>query len=287
LALLESEEVNCAGCVDKGHIMDELGFDYNDSVGWFVHEQEQPYVLVNITHQQAEQIVGGLAEALRRCYITDELMEESSAKHNVQLSDVLASKLPDPGSTMAGDFGEILCYVYQSTKELPANAVGVKKWRLKQDRTKPAPKTDVVHFLMPNGSDACDQDVVFSAEVKVKSTTGKTTPIASAIEDCAKDRTSRLASTLVWLRERAMTESLGDVNIPMLDRFIKLDEHPPASKRFRAIAVICDSLSEEELQQAPDLPHDDYEVVVIVVPNLKDNYEALYRNAHASVQVQP
>jgi hypothetical protein len=267
--------------------MDELGFDYNNSVGWFAHDQEHPYALVSITHQQAEQIVDSLAEAFRRCYITDEMMEENSSRLGVQLSDVLASKLPDPGSTMAGDFGEILCYVYQSTKELPAAAVGIKKWRLKQDRTKPAPKTDVVHFLMPNGLNASDEDVVLSAEVKVKSTPGKSTPITSAIEDCAKDRISRLASTLVWLRERAMTESLGDVNVPMLDRFIKLDEHPSFSKRFRAVAVICESLSKEELQAAPNLPGDDYELVVIVVPNLKDNYEALYRNCHASVQVKP
>jgi hypothetical protein len=108
--------------------MDELGFDFNDAVPWFQDQQIDRYVLVRLTPEQAERLVIEMAIAVRRCYITDQLLTESSAALGFQQSEVLASKLPDPGSTMAGDFGEILGYFYQSTKELPAIAVGVKKW---------------------------------------------------------------------------------------------------------------------------------------------------------------
>jgi hypothetical protein len=186
---------------------------------------------------------------------------------------------------MAGDFGEILCYFYQSAKELPSVTVAPKKWRLKQDRTKPAPKSDVIHFVMPNRPEASAQDAILCAEVKLKSTTGTSTPIASAIEDCEKDRTSRLASTLVWLRERAIGEDLGDVDIPLLNRFTNLIDHPPAVKRFRAVAVICESLHVDELVAAPDSANSDFTLVVIVVPDLKTTYEAVFSAALSALPV--
>lgn len=265
--------------------MDEIGFDFNNSVAWFPHLQDQPYVLVRLTPEQTEQLADEMAVAVRRCYITDQSLTDWSAALGLQQSAVLASRLPDPGSTMAGDFGEILCYFYQSTKELPAFAIGVKKWRLKQDRTKPAPRSDVVHFLMPGRPNSSAEDVILCAEVKLKSTAGSSTPIESAIEDCAKDRTSRLAETLVWLRERAMTEQLGDVDIPLLNRFINLVDHPPASKRFRAVAVVCESLVDQELQSAPNAPITDFSLLVIAVPDLKQTYEAVFAATHATVPV--
>jgi len=265
--------------------MDELGFDFTKAVAWFQHQQDQPYALVRLSPEQAAQLADEMAVAVRRCYITDELLANRATALGLQQSEILASRFPDPGSTMAGDFGEILCYFYQSVKELPAYAVGVKKWRLKQDRTKPAPRSDVVHFLMPNRPNASSEDGVLCAEVKLKSTPGSSTPITSAIDDCAKDRTSRLAETLVWLRERAMTEQLGDLDIPMLNRFINLVDHPPVSKRFRAVAVVCESLLAQELLAAPNAPSTDYSLLVIAVPHLKQTYEAVFEAGRTTVQV--
>lgn len=263
--------------------MDELGFDFNNSIGWFQYEQEYPYLFVRLTTAQVEQIKTEMISPLRRCYITDELLNSSADLSGLSEAEVLASKLPDTGATMAGDFGEILCYFYQSTKELPPQAIGVKKWRLKQDRTKPAPKSDVVHFLMPNRPIPSGEDAILCAEVKLKSTNGYSTPIASAIEDCTKDRTSRLAQTLVWLRERAITESLGDVDIQLLNRFINLVDNPPVSKRYRAVAVICESLVDQELNFAPNTPSPDFTLLIIAVPNLKQTYEDVFAATHASV----
>ncbi|MDX4005598.1 hypothetical protein QYP00_02480 [Pseudomonas aeruginosa] len=116
--------------------MDDLGFDFSNAVPWFPHEQEQPYVLVRMTAQQVALLEKAMAEPLRRCYITDEVLQAAADRHGLTLSDVLAGKLPDAGATMAGDFGEVLGYFYQSAMEYPGNAIGPKKWRLKQDRTR-------------------------------------------------------------------------------------------------------------------------------------------------------
>lgn len=263
--------------------MDDLGFNFGNAFPWFPHEQEQPYVLVRMSARHVALLQQAMAEPLRRCYITDEALRAAAERHGLTLCDVLAGKLPDAGATMAGDFGEVLGYIYQSAMEYPGNAIGPKKWRLKQDRTKPAPKSDVIHFIMPQRPAASAADQVLCAEVKVKSTSASSDPIGSAITDCAKDRTSRLASTLVWLRERAMTEDLGDVDIPLLDRFIKAVDYPPAARRYRAVAVICESFVSAELTNAPATTSDEYTLVVISVPNLHATYNAIFEAARVSV----
>ena len=198
---------------------------------WFPHEQDAPYVLVRVSDDHAQGLSDALGDAVRRCYITDSLLVAGSATPNVSQREIIAAKLPDPGATMAGDFGEILVYLYQGTGEHPITPIGATKWRLKQDRTKPAPYSDVVHFVLPAWPNSSAEDAILCAEVKTKSTASAFRPIRAAIEDSLKDRTSRLAKTLVWLRERALTEDLGDVQIEHLDRFLKATDHPAARKR--------------------------------------------------------
>lgn len=258
---------------------DDLGFDFSHAASWFPHDQDKPYVLVKVSDQHAKSWTDALGLTVRRCYVSDTIVATRAAVLNVQQAEIIAAKMPDAGATMAGDFGEILVYVYQSTKELPTASFGPKKWRLKQDRTKPAPLSDVVHFVLPTWPTPSDKDLVLCAEVKTKSTDGESEPIESAIKDCAKDRTSRLARTLVWLRERALSESLGDVELAHLDRFINATEHPEAKKRFRAVAVVCESLITEELKSAPTATSPDYTVVVIGVPDLKTVYTRVFESA--------
>jgi hypothetical protein len=265
--------------------MDELGFDFKTAVSWFQHQQDKPYALVKLTSEQTSLLTTQVAVAVRRCYITDELLTKSALNSGLGQAEILNSKFPDPGSTMAGDFGEILCYFYQSTKGLPAFSIGAKKWRLKQDRTKPAPRSDVVHFVMPSRPNSGPNDILLCAEVKLKSTASSFKPIDSAIKDSEKDRTSRLAETLVWLRERAMTEPLGDIDIPVLNRFINLVDHPPVEKLYSAVAIICESLLTKELKTAPATSSTDYSLLVISVPNLKQTYEAVFAAGHATVPI--
>ena len=188
---------------------------------------------------------------------------------------------------MSGEFGEILAYYYQGSTVLPASAVGLRRWHLKQDRNKAAPYSDVVHLVLPNWPNPSAQDTVLCSEVKAKSTKGKFEPIKKAIEGCETDRTSRLAGTLSWLRERAITGATEGASVAQLTRFIEPAGLPPTVKKFQAIAVVCDSLVTAEVAKAPATPSPDYEVVVISVPKLKDTYEAAYTTAMSSVPPAP
>lgn len=272
---------------DPNGVSDDLGFDFSRAASWFPHDQDNPYVLVKVSAAHAQSWADALGLTVRRCYVSDSIVTTRATELGQDQATIIAAKMPDAGATMAGDFGEILVYLYQSAKELPTASFGPKKWRLKHDRTKPASHSDVVHFVLPTWPAPSDKDLLLCAEVKTKSTDGDSAPIESAIKDCAKDRTSRLARTLVWLRERALVESLGDVQIAHLDRFINATEHPEAKKRFRAVAVVCESLITEELKSAPAAASPEYTVVVIGVPDLKNVYTTVFASAKNALPPSP
>src|SRR5689334_15398782 len=96
-----------------GSVVKDLELDLEHVQTWFPQETTAPYVLVRVSEEQAQSWAAALGIAVRRCYVTDALLSESSAARNVPQRDIIAAKLPDAGSTMAGDFGEILVYLYQ------------------------------------------------------------------------------------------------------------------------------------------------------------------------------
>lgn len=262
--------------------MRDLGVDRALIEPWFAHEQQTPYVLVRVPEEHARGLADVLGVPIRRCYIDDRILELREQTSGRPRSELVAAKLPDRGATMAGDFGEILVYLYHSSVEPGVDLIGPKKWRLKQDRTKPAPFSDVVQFVLPHWPISSNDDRILCSEVKTKSTNGDSAPISTAIADCVKDQTSRLAKTLVWLKERALHEELGTTSIAHLERFINATDHPEAKKQFRAVAVVCESLVGGELADAPDEVHGNHTVVVIVVPDLKQRYEDVFDAVHAS-----
>ena len=260
----------------------DLGVDLALVRSWFPHLQETPYILIRVSPEHAQTWADTLKVSIRRCYITDQTLLDAAERNQIKQTEVIAAKLPDPGATMSGDFGEIITYLYQGAQQQPAPALGAVKWRLKQDRTKPAPHSDVVHVVLPSWPTPTADDCVFCAEVKTKATAGNSTPISKAIEDSKKDRVSRLARTLEWLRERRLTESVGDLTLEQLDRFRKSDQHPPAKKRFSAVAVVCGSLVDAELATAPAVASAEYTLVVIAVPDLYNLYGAVFSAVQAA-----
>ena len=85
--------------------MDELGFDIRTVLPWFPHERDIPYVLVRVSATHARAWGDALGVAVRRCYITDALLEERSSRLGEARATILDARLPDPGPTMSGDFG--------------------------------------------------------------------------------------------------------------------------------------------------------------------------------------
>ena len=263
--------------------MEELDLNVEQFLSWFPHEQDEPYVLIRVDEDHVEELIHALTVPLRRCYVADSVLALRAIQHSTSERVVLAAKLPSPGSTMSGDFGEILTYCLQAAELQPLVAIGPKKWRLKQDRTKPAPYSDVVQFVLPTWPTPSDADVILCAEVKAKATTGQFSPIENAIKDSAKDRTSRLAKTLVWLRERATGDEPGELDTAQINRFIDSTDYPRHTKRFRAVAIICSNLVNAEIAKPLQGGLTTVSLVVVALPNLQEVYSSVYTAAADSV----
>jgi hypothetical protein len=259
--------------------MEELGLDAAVVASWFVESQQNPRVLVRVTKADPNRWACELSEAIRRCYISDAMVESNAQARGASQIEIVMSKMPDPGSVMAGDFGEIVTYLYHAAQAHPKVLSGPKKWRLKQDRLKPAPHSDVVHFHLPDWPTPSTEDAIYCSEVKTKSTPGQSEPIDEAVNGCTKDRVSRLARTLTWLRERALTENIGNVTLEQLKRFINATEYPPAQRHFYAVAVICESLVNDELKRTAAVSGPECTVVVVVISDLKLMYMTAFNAA--------
>lgn len=256
--------------------MQELEVDLEAFGDLFATVQSSPFTLVEIHAEQAAALAGQLGVAFRRCYIGDGALRERMATTDSSARAIIGAKLPDRGSTMAGDFGEILTALFQAAREHPGEVLDPKKWRLKQDRTKPAPGSDVVQLILPHWPNPSDEDRVICSEVKTKSTRGSSKPVATAIEDSKKDSSRRFVRTLNWLKERALDTGLSTVSVDQLDRFIRAVDYPPARRDFRAVAVISAALVEAELEGVEAPPAEERALIVISVPDLKANYESMY-----------
>jgi hypothetical protein len=268
--------------------MDELGLNVIDAVPWFVQIHDKPFLLISVPEAHANLWTTNMFHAVRRCYITDGEVASSSKTQGLPQKEIIGSKLPDAGSVMSGDFGEILAYIFHAARAHPKLLIGPKKWRLKQDRRKPAPHSDVLHFFLPDWPNATSDDSLYCSEVKAKATSSNSTPVTSAISDSAKDRTSRLARTLVWLRERALTQNFGAIQRAHIERFINATDYPAATRHFFAIAVICSSEAADELKIAAQATPTDSTLVVILVPHLKAIYSAVFdAAANSSVESAP
>ncbi len=254
----------------------ELEVDFEALGEVFSTTQSTPFAIIEIDAEQAATFAYRLGVPVRRCYISDASLEARIAETSLSARTIVGSKLPDRGSTMAGDFGEILTALFHAVSEHPLVVLDPKKWRLKQDRTKPAPGSDLVQMILPQWPAASADDRIICAEVKTKSTRGGSTPIASAMADSEKDSSRRFVKTLNWLKERAIDTGLSTVSIEQLDRFIHPVDHPEATREFRAVAVICASLTADELVGVmPPLPSE-RSLIVISVPDLKETYERVF-----------
>lgn len=99
--------------------MDELGLLPADVLPWFNQERNGHFILVGMEATDAQGLAKAIDAAVRRCYLTDDALEARARETGRSKSEILAAKLPDPGPTMSGDFGEILVYLYHASREHP------------------------------------------------------------------------------------------------------------------------------------------------------------------------
>jgi hypothetical protein len=264
--------------------LEELGLQQNVVLSWFAAQQGQQYTLVSVSPAVVATWAVVLRDAFRRAYISDQLLDQRAEVTQSPRAAILAAKLPNTGSVMSGDFGEIVGYLYLGAQPQGGVPIGPKRWRLKQDRTKSAPFTDVVQFILPQWPVASDADRVVCAEVKAKATASTFRPIGDAIAGSQLDSTSRLSRTFVWLRERSLLgDDIGAITLPQLQRFIDATDFPPYARQFHAIAVICTSLIANELTFVPTTIPQNCALVILSIPNLRETYTAVYQAVQDSV----
>jgi hypothetical protein len=253
-----------------------LGLDLDVFAASFVEVSATPFLVVRAHAAESEGWAQLLGVPARRCYISDEKLVERAEAGNVAGSAVAAAKIPDPGSVMSGDFGEIITAFYMAIRSLPAVSIDPVRWRYKADRKKPAPYSDVVQFVLPSWPVSSAEDRILCAEVKAKATSGTFDPIEAAGQGSASDRAGRLVNTLEWLKDKALTDGSDVVEIAQLDRFIQAVDHPQAFWEFCAVAVIDSDFADDEIAKGSAPEPEKCTLIVISVPELKKRYTELF-----------
>ena len=128
-----------------------------------------------------------MSQEIPTCYISKGEMETRMNETGLSAAEILQNKIPDAGSVMAGDFGEVLTLFYLASERAEA-VKKIKKWRFKQDRTKAAPHSDVIIMHRAHTDRPSTNDFVICAEAKLKSTASAFSPIEKAAACSRKGR---------------------------------------------------------------------------------------------------
>lgn len=260
------------------------------SNAFLIHEMPNGAVAVRchvLDIDQSKSLEDFLVKELPWCYTTQNHAKNRTIDMQISASEFIATKFPDQGSVMSGDFGEVLTLFFLSS-ENQKRTIQIKKWRYKEDRLKAAPLTDVIMFHQKDAKNPSSEDFVICAEVKQKATKSNTFfPIEKSIEGFNKDKTGRLARTLAWLREKAIDQE-SPRNLQLINRFTLEHLNVAYKKHFKSVAIVDRNLLHEELVRELELPpqNDDFEVIVLGIDNLKSLYEKVFCRATAEVTIE-
>lgn len=248
-------------------------FDYDNSTGSHV------YRLNNV-----DKFLSAITVPFRKCYITDKELEDKSVKSKISKKEMLEKTiLPDKGNIRSGDFGEIfgrfLILSYYKGKGYVL--FSPKKWLWKEDRNKPSSGTDVVAFYCPDPENSSVEDFIVSLESKMEATPSTTNRIQDAIDGAKRDKLSRLAKTLVWMKEKYTRNGDPD-NTKLVERYLTPVEGKTFNKIFKALAILDTKYLDDEISE----PLENTEKIIVIIAtmeNLKSIYEATYKNVIGSV----
>lgn len=224
-----------------------------------------------------------LPSLFRDCYVSDEKIDElAKADSSLSKETIIKTYLPDLGNIQSGDFGEIISYHLIKEKDLPLKLDGFYKWRFKIDKNKPTPLADLVLLHIDNDTIPSENDYIISAEVKTRATNQGNDTFSNAVKEALEgvkiDRISRLAKTLVWMKDKSIQHSMLDLR-KKLERFINATD-AIYGKKFNAVLVIDDQYTDGKMDTSTIIENqdDDTEIIIFCFPNLKNIYEEVYKN---------
>jgi len=218
-------------------------------------------------------------------YITEEELKNQKAEFGETASDIYNQYIPDNPSLMSGEFGEIISYslleeIYER-KGFVLN--GLKKTLFKEAKNVASHGTDIVLFHQNSLTKPSKDDVLISAEIKTKATKNKESSIVKAVKDAEKDNLSRLSETLIWLK-RAYKENKDTDGFNSIQRFADPVKSGKYEKHFKAIAIIDKDFKSYEKVPKKTSIKDDFEIILILIDNLKSSYQSVYANIYKSIE---
>lgn len=252
----------------------------------------QGIVAYEFDNSQRANFINECLVPFREAYIKEAKLVQIINDYGTNRRDEIDERLPKEPFVVAGDFGEILAYYLVKEIWQTDATFFPMKWRLKDKKDAASPYTDVIVFkLDPSG--ASTQDAMYSFEIKLRSkmeygsyteTTGykagkKRSVFVDAILDADKDRVSRAAESILYLRTRCKDLNLTP-EYNMIVRFTKPYCSVRFKKHYSAVAIVDSSDKAKHISRIPADLFKTYSKVkrVFFVPvnDLQNLYESVF-----------
>ena len=243
---------------------------------YFIFDSKK-YSHYKFNSAKLDDLIKEFPTAMRNCYVEDSAIQRATTT-SVDSKTVIKTYIPTKPHIKSGEFGEILSFYMLLEKYLPIKLTGVKKWFLKPDKNKAAFYTDVV--LYSCGDTPSPQDLLVSAEVKAKVVRKNNNRIQDAVVGAEEDFVSRLADTLVVLRDKSLQK--GDAKtVKEVERFIESveDNNGTYQKHIKAVLLIDSNLCDDEMKKEVVRKEkiDNFEIIVLCIEKLREVYGAIYQ----------
>lgn len=242
------------------------------------------YTVYRLKKSEWNDFIGKLPVEFRKCYITDELLEQLGAKAGISKSEFIEKYIiPDEPVIKSGDFGELLCYhaVIENFDAKGFLLFSPQKWQWKDSRNVAAPGSDAMLFHLPDVAKPTKKDLLVTIESKMKAVDSKEHRIQDAIDGATKDKKTRMAKTLSWLEEKFARQGAEDKR-KVVERFKDPATHGDFQKQFKAIAIMDSDFETYETTKA-FTNTENVTVIVFSIEQLKKAYEDTRTNIIKSV----
>jgi hypothetical protein len=78
--------------------MNEIGLDAADASSWFEYEDQNTFQLVRVSAEAAASFTEVLGIPIRRCYVSDAVLDARVAASGVSWTGLVQAALRDPGA---------------------------------------------------------------------------------------------------------------------------------------------------------------------------------------------
>jgi hypothetical protein len=245
-----------------------------DILQHFDKEVKSGYTIYRLKEDEWDDFVEKFPNDTRLCYVDNHELHRLCGLRSLNKQLFLEKYIiPSNPTIKSGDFGEILSFftLIESLKTKGYVVLAPRKWRWKDDKNKPAPGADVMMFSMIDFKKPTADDLVVSAESKMKAVKSKEHRIQVAINDASKDALSRLAKSINWLEEKYARMG-SEQQRKIIERFKDPATFGTFKKRHKAMAIMDSALESDETAKPISNPHS-VSVIVFSIKDLKKVYE--------------